>query len=69
MAWRCSSTRLAAGATRVIPSMRGHPGWTDANRVEPDLHYGLLRDRVALMTIHLFGSCPMGCDSERCLQT
>jgi choline dehydrogenase-like flavoprotein len=55
---------LAAGATRVIPSMRGHPGWTDANRVEPDLRYGLLRDRVALMTIHLFGSCPMGRNLE-----
>jgi len=55
---------LAAGATRVIPSMRGHPGWTDADRVEPDLRYGLLRDRVALMTIHLFASCPMGRDAE-----
>jgi choline dehydrogenase-like flavoprotein len=55
---------LAAGATRVIPSMRGHPGWTDANQVEPDLRYGLLQDRVALMSIHLFGSCPMGRDSE-----
>jgi choline dehydrogenase-like flavoprotein len=55
---------LAAGATRVIPPMRGHPGWTDANRVEPDLRYGLLRDRVALMTIHLFGSCPMGRDPD-----
>ena len=55
---------LAAGATRVIPSIRGHQGWTDANRVELDLRYGLLRDRVALMTIHLFGSCPMGRDPE-----
>lgn len=55
---------LAAGASRVIPSMRGHPGWTDANQVELDLRYGLLRDRVALMTIHLFGSCPMGRDPE-----
>jgi choline dehydrogenase-like flavoprotein len=55
---------LAAGATWVIPSLRGHPGWTDANRVEPDLRYGLLRDRVALMTIHLFASCPMGRDPE-----
>lgn len=44
--------------------MRGHPGWTDADRIEPDLRYGLLRDRVALMTIHLFGSCPMGRDQE-----
>ena len=59
-----SRALLAAGATRVIPSMRGHPGWTDADRIEPDLRYGLLRDRVALMTIHLFGSCPMGRDQE-----
>ena len=55
---------LAAGATRVIPSLRGHPGWTDANRVEPDLRHGLLPDRAALMTIHLFASCPMGRDPE-----
>jgi choline dehydrogenase-like flavoprotein len=55
---------LAAGATRVIPSMRGHPGWTDASRVEADLRYGLLCDRAALMTIHLFASCPMGRDPE-----
>ena len=55
---------LAAGATRVIPSVRGHPGWTDANRVEPELRYGLLRDHVALMTIHLFGSCAMGRDPD-----
>jgi choline dehydrogenase-like flavoprotein len=55
---------LEAGATRIIPSIRGHPGWTDASRIEPDLHDGLPRDRVALMTIHLFASCPMGRDPE-----
>jgi choline dehydrogenase-like flavoprotein len=55
---------LATGATRVIPTIRGHPGWTDANRVESDLHHSPLQDRVALMTIHLFGSCPMGRDPE-----
>ena len=55
---------LAAGAARVIPSIRGHSGWTDPNRVEHDLRYGLLRDRVALMTIHVFGSCPMGSDPD-----
>jgi choline dehydrogenase-like flavoprotein len=55
---------LAAGATRVIPSVRGHPGWTDASQVEPDLRCGLPQDRVALMTIHLFASCPMGRDPE-----
>lgn len=56
---------LAAGATRVIPSIRGHPGWTDAHQVESDLCYRLLPpDRTALMTIHLFASCPMGRDPE-----
>jgi choline dehydrogenase-like flavoprotein len=55
---------LAAGASRVIPSLRGHPGWTDANQVEPDLQDGLRRERVALMSIHLFASCPMGRDPE-----
>jgi len=55
---------LAVGATCVIPSLRGHPGWTQARRVESDLRYGLPQDRAALMTIHLFGSCPMGRDPD-----
>jgi choline dehydrogenase-like flavoprotein len=55
---------LAAGARRVIPSVRGHPGWTDADRVESDLHDRVLPERAALMTIHLFASCPMGRDPE-----
>lgn len=55
---------LAAGATRVIPSVRGHPGWTEPKTVESDLQFGLPPDRVALMTIHLFGSCPMGRDRD-----
>jgi choline dehydrogenase-like flavoprotein len=59
-----SRALLAAGATRVIPSLRGHPGWTDARQLETDLHAALPRDRAALMTIHLFASCPMGRDPE-----
>jgi choline dehydrogenase-like flavoprotein len=55
---------LTSGATRVIPSLRGHQGWTRTGDVEPDLRYGLPQDRVALMTIHLFGSCPMGRDPD-----
>jgi choline dehydrogenase-like flavoprotein len=58
------SALLAVGAARVIPSMRGHPGWNDVDHVEPDLRYGLLRERVALMTIHLFASCRMGRNPE-----
>jgi choline dehydrogenase-like flavoprotein len=59
-----SRALLAAGATRIIPSIRGHPGWIEASRVEPDLRYGIPQNRAALMTIHLFGSCPMGRDPD-----
>jgi choline dehydrogenase-like flavoprotein len=55
---------LTAGATRVIPSIRGHVGWSEAGNAEPDLRFGLLNDRVALMSIHLFSSCPMGRDPD-----
>jgi hypothetical protein len=60
--WPVLCSRRARPAS--FRSLRGHPGWTDANLVEPDLRYGLRRDRVALMTIHLFGSCPMGRDPD-----
>src|SRR5262249_46723437 len=43
---------------------RGHVGWSEAGKVEPDLRFGLLNDRVALMSIHLFSSCPMGRDPD-----
>ena len=51
---------LAAGARRVIPSIQGHPGWTDAETLQRHPPANLPRQRAALMTIHLFGSCPMG---------
>jgi choline dehydrogenase-like flavoprotein len=53
---------MAAGASRIIPSIRGHPGWTQVSQIETDLREGLPRDRLALMSIHLFESCPMGAD-------
>ena len=50
---------FAAGATHVTPSVIGHPGWADAGatmgaETQP------APERTALMTIHLFASCPMG---------
>ena len=44
--------------------MRGHPRLDRRRQIDPDLRYGLLRDRVALVTIHMFASCPMGRDRE-----
>jgi choline dehydrogenase-like flavoprotein len=52
---------FAAGAVRITPSIRDHPGWPSAAELDGD---DLPRGRTNLMTIHLFGSCPMGEDSE-----
>lgn len=49
---------FAAGAEHVTPSVVGHPGWGDPAMAARD---GAPPDsRVNLMSIHLFGSCPMG---------
>jgi len=50
---------FAAGAERVTPSVQGHDGWADADAVARDMA-PLPPNRTALMTIHLFASCPMG---------
>jgi choline dehydrogenase-like flavoprotein len=55
---------LAAGAARVIPSIRGHQGWTSVDELARNPLGQLPEGRTALMTIHLFGSCPMGEDAE-----
>lgn len=62
---RLAQLLLAAGATELFPSLSGGPVW----RRETDLAQlpGALADGAArLMTIHLFGSCPMGERRERC---
>ena len=51
---------LAAGATHLFPSIAG---FGEPIRCEADLARipaALPKDRTQLMTIHLFGSCPMG---------
>jgi choline dehydrogenase-like flavoprotein len=55
---KLSRALLAAGAESVLPSMRGHPGWTQANAPRDDLT--LPRNSTSLMSIHLFGSCAIG---------
>jgi choline dehydrogenase-like flavoprotein len=51
-----------AGATRIVPSIRGHAGWDSRDDLARRPPGDLPRDRTALMSIHLFGSCPMGQD-------
>jgi choline dehydrogenase-like flavoprotein len=50
---------FAAGAEFVTPSAIGHPGWSDADAAMRDAAQPA-PGRTALMTIHLFASCPMG---------
>lgn len=57
---RLAQALLAAGATEVIPSICTHPGWKSAGDLQRNLPIDLPRRLTALMTIHLFGSCPMG---------
>jgi choline dehydrogenase-like flavoprotein len=57
---RLSRALLVAGATRVIPSIREHPGWAGLDDLARTPVANLPQKRTALMTIHLFSSCPMG---------
>ncbi len=49
---------FAAGAEHVTPSVVCHPGWTDPGAAARD--GAPPGSKVNLMSIHLFGSCPMG---------
>lgn len=54
---------FAAGAETITPSISGHPGWHSASEAESD-NLVQIRQRGALMTVHLFGSCPMGANKD-----
>ncbi len=51
---------FAAGATYVYPSIAGHPGWASVDDAMREAQTSLPRDKTALMTVHLFSSCPPG---------
>jgi choline dehydrogenase-like flavoprotein len=55
---------IAAGAECVVPPIRGHDGWRDHRQLQAGQTYRLSEKKAALMSIHLFGSCPMGEASE-----
>ncbi len=63
---RLGEAMFAAGARRVIPSITGHPGWTTMAELRRDLPLKLPPGRTNLMTVHLFGSCPMGENTQAC---
>lgn len=57
---------FAAGASRVVPSLQGHAGWSSAQAADAELTAPLPRTRANLMTIHLFSTCPIGEAPDKC---
>jgi choline dehydrogenase-like flavoprotein len=62
---RLSQMLLAAGASCVYPAIAGAQPITAPDQLSR-LPASLAPDRSNLMTIHLFSSCPMGEDRDRC---
>jgi choline dehydrogenase-like flavoprotein len=56
---------FAAGAARLFPSIAGCPSLANMDDLDR-LPRTLEPSRANLMTIHLFGSCPMGEDRRHC---
>ena len=63
---RLGQALFAAGATRVVPGVGGHPGWSDPAQCDEFTAGGLPVGRSNLMTIHLAGSAPPGEKEAAC---
>jgi choline dehydrogenase-like flavoprotein len=57
---------FTAGATEVYPSLANHQGWRNEAQARRELLAMPDLTRANLMTIHLFSSCPMGEEPQRC---
>ncbi len=56
---------FTAGATHIYPSLANHAGWQNPEEAQRAIATIQL-NQANLMTIHLFSSCPMGEQQERC---
>jgi choline dehydrogenase-like flavoprotein len=61
-----SKLLFSAGATEVFPSISGHPGLLKEQLETYNPLLEKLPKYANLFTIHLFSSCPMGENQERC---
>jgi len=61
-----SKLLFAAGASEIFPSIRGHSGWHKDHPMTADPSLENLPQKANLFTIHIFSSCPMGENKERC---
>lgn len=57
---------FAAGATEIFPAVKNSRGVKSVAEMR-SFRYELTPDRLNLMSIHLFSSCPMGEDRELCV--
>jgi len=61
-----SKLLFAAGAKQIFPSIAGHPGWNPDQPIDNDSLLEMLPKFANPFTIHIFSSCPMGENLERC---
>jgi len=61
-----SKLLFAAGATQIFPSIAGHSGWLKDKPIGRDVLLESLPKFANPFTIHLFSSCPMGENKQRC---
>ena len=61
-----SKLLFAAGATQIFPSITGHSGWHQNMPITYDPLLEKLPKFANPFTIHIFSSCPMGENQERC---
>jgi len=62
---RLSALLFEAGASALYPSIAEQPGLSSPDDLKR-LARAVPRARTNLMTVHLFSSCPMGEDRNRC---
>ena len=56
---------FAAGAVRVYPAVAGCPAVSSPRQLD-ELSDAIVRQEGSLSSVHVFSSCPMGEDEERC---
>ncbi len=64
---RLGQALLRTGAKQVLPSITGHAGWTEEKQAGAGLDQSLSRKKSQIMSIHLFGSCPLGENQDFCV--
>ena len=54
---KLANALFSIGAMSLHPSIKNHEGWKTISAVQSDMSSKKLRDKLNIMSIHLFGSC------------